>query len=140
MKVDVGPVSRDSAAAWLDYATEALAELRRSQDVQVSAHALDGFDALLQEWRKVAAKPGPFRWRAERSAEQVEFLIRALYESGVVIEREHDARGARLRPPDADEFHVVLVDCVLSALEHESPSNAQFVAAMRDQWEIARRR
>ncbi|MBM3674230.1 MAG: hypothetical protein FJW88_04625 [Actinobacteria bacterium] len=105
----------------------------------VPPDALDAFAGLLREWRKVARRPDPFRWHAELDPEQAEFLIRALYESGVVIEREHEARRARLRPPEADAFLVILVDCVLSALEHEGPSNAQFVAAMRDQWEIARR-
>lgn len=139
MKIEIGPVSRASALAWLDYAAAALGDLRAAPGSPIPAHALDGFADFLEEWRAAAAAPGPFRWTGERTPEQVEFMIRALYQGGQVIEREHRARRAPLRPHAADEFHVVLVECVLRALEHEGPSNAQFVAALRDEWEIARR-
>ena len=72
--------------------------------------------------------------------EKVEFLIRALYEAGLVIERESEAKRARLRPAEADEFHVVLVECVLEPRSRPgSGSNAEFVESLRDEWDIARR-
>ena len=138
VRIDVGPISRASAVAWLDYADEALVDLRRAGGPSIPAGALDGFAALVREWRAVAAREDPFRWTVDLPPERVEYLIRALYEAGLVIERESEAHRARLRPREADEFHLVLVDRVLGALEQESPSNAQFVEAMRAVWRVAR--
>ena len=140
MRLEVGPVSHASAVAWLDYAREALAGLRRAQGSRVPTGALNTFGELLDQWGVIAAEDRPFRWISEEPPERVEFLIRALYEGGLVIERESEAHRARLRPPEADEFHVVLVDCALSALEHEGPSYAQFAEGMRNEWDIARRK
>jgi hypothetical protein len=139
VNVEVGPVSHASAVAWLDYADEALADLRTAPESPVPPHALALFADLLAEWRAIAATDARWRWTAEMPPEKVEFLIRALYEAGLVIERESEAKRARLRPSEADEFHIVLVECVLSALEAEGGSNAQFVESLRDEWEIARR-
>ncbi|MGZ8765471.1 MAG: hypothetical protein ACXW2C_07260 [Acidimicrobiia bacterium] len=139
MNVEVGPVSHASAVAWLDYATEALADLRTAPASPVSPHALELFADLLAEWRAIAATDDRWRWTAEMAPEKVEFLIRALYEAGLVIEHESAAKRARLRPPEADEFHVVLVECVLAALEAEGGSSAQFVESLRNEWDIARR-
>lgn len=126
--------------AWLDYAREALVGLRAAQGSRVPTGALNTFGELLDQWGVIAAAGGPFRWISDEPPERVEFLIRALYEGGLVIESESEAHRARLRPAEADEFHLVLVDCVLSALEREGPSYAQFAEVMRNEWDIARRK
>ena len=140
VRLEVGPISHASAVAWLDYAREALDGLRHAPGSLVPTRALETFGELLDEWRVIAADDGPFRWISDEPPERVEFLIRALYEGGLVIERESEAHRARLRPHEADEFHTVLVDCVLSALESEGGSYAQFVEVMRNDWDIARRK
>jgi hypothetical protein len=137
VNVDVGPVSHDSAVAWLDYATASLPALRRLPDVQLPAKALDAFADLLVQWRAVADRsPGPFRWVSDETPERAEYLMRALFEAGLVIERAGAAGEADLRPHEADEFHHVLIACVLSALAGESPSNAQFADTMRAEWHL----
>jgi len=68
----------------------------------------------------------------------VQYLVNALYWTGIIVEREAAAGRARLRPPEADEFHVVLVQAALTALEHESEADAHFVEGLRGVWGIAR--
>jgi hypothetical protein len=68
----------------------------------------------------------------------VKYLLYGLFAAGEVTEREAAAGRAALRPTAADEFHVVLVREVLSALEHESDADAHFAKELRDQWGIAR--
>jgi hypothetical protein len=140
VKLEVGPISHVSAVAWLDYATEALTDLRRLPDAQLPAKALDTFGDLVAAWRAIVDHDaGAFRWRDDVPPERAEFLMRALYEAGLVIERASAAGESRLRPHEADEFHRVLIDCVLSTLEGEAPSSAQFAEAMRAEWRIAHR-
>ena len=139
VQVDVGPVSRASARAWIAYATETVTELRNRPDVDLVAGALDTFVALLDEWRSIAERDEPFRWVREAPPEQVQYLVNALYWTGTIVQREASAGRARLRPPEADEFHVVLVRAALNALEHESEADAHFVEELRGVWGIARR-
>jgi len=128
-------VSHGSAVAWVDYATAMLPVLRRLPDAQLPAKALDAFDDLLEQWRAIIERDdGPFRWTSDETPERAEYVMRALFEAGLVIERAGSAGEAELRPPEADEFHHVLIDCVLSALADESESNAQFAETMRTEW------
>ena len=139
MQVDVGPVSRASARAWIAYATETITELRDRLDIDLIAGALDAFVALLDEWRVIAERDEPFRWVSDEPPERVQYLVNALYWTGTIVEREAGAGRARLRPPAADEFHVVLVHAALTALERESEADAHFVEELRGVWGIARR-
>jgi hypothetical protein len=139
MKIEIGPVSRASAMAWLDYATAAVADLRRVAPGSVAPSAIDGFEGLISTWREAAQAPGPFHWQSDEPPERVEFLMKALYTAGVEIERGVETHGMQLRPTAADEFHVVLVRQVLDTLALESRSNAEFVESIRNEWRIARR-
>ena len=139
MRVELGPVSSESAQAWISYATEMLIVLRGLPETQLPAHALDAFGSLLDEWRPIADRGEPFRWSSEEPPERVQYLLHALYVAGTVIEQEAASGRARLRPATADEFHVLLVREALDALEHESVADAQFVEQMRNVWGIARR-
>jgi hypothetical protein len=137
VRIEVGPVSHVSAAAWLAYADATLPALRRLPDAQLPAKALDSFGDLLTEWHAILERdPGPFRWSSSETPERAEYLMRALFEAGLVIERAEAAGEAALRPHEADEFHHVLIDCVLSALAGESESNAQFAETMRTEWRL----
>lgn len=138
VQVDVGPVSRASARAWVAYATETIAELRDRPDIDLIAGALDAFVARLDEWRSIAEREEPFRWVSDEPPERVQYLLNALYWTGTIVEREASAGRARLRPPEADEFHVVLVHAALNALERESEADAHFVEELRGVWGIAR--
>jgi hypothetical protein len=139
VQIDVGPVSRASAQAWIAYATDTLTHLRERPDIDVIAGALDAFASLLDEWRSIAERADPFRWVSDEPPEQVQYLLNALYLTGTIVEREVSAGRARPRPSEADEFHVVLVHAALTALEHESEADAHFVEELRGVWGIARR-
>ena len=139
MLIEIGPVSRASAIAWLEYATGAVADLRRVAPPSVASSALDGFEGLITAWRDAARRPGPFHWETDEPPERVEYLMKALYTAGLEIERGIDAHGMKLRPKLADEFHIVLVRQVLDTLAHEGRSSAEFVESLRNEWLIARR-
>ena len=139
MRIELGPVSAASARAWLDYATEMLAMLRAQPRPQIPGTALDGFAALLDEWRPIAEGGDKFRWSSDERPERAQYLVNALYVAGTIIEDEASAGRAALRPREADEFHLLLVHAVLDALERESAADAHFVQEMRNVWDIARR-
>lgn len=139
MRIEIGPVPTASAAAWLDYATGAVAVLRTHRPATLSTEALDAFDELLTEWRSTLAPGQLFHWVVEESPERVEFLMKSLYEAGLAIEALHESGQAALRPAAADEFHVCLVNQVLASLEHEGPAHGQFVESLREEWGVAGR-
>ncbi len=141
MEVEIGPVSRASALAWIDYATLALGELRAAHAGTVPASALDRFAGLLTAWRDAAATTDPstpFHWVTDEPPERVEFLMKALYTAGLEIERGAAAGTMTLRPAAADEFHIVMVQQVLATLARQDRSNAEFVESLRNEWSIAR--
>jgi hypothetical protein len=139
MRIEVGPVSSASARAWIAYATEMLSMLQALPEQELGPGVLNAFGSLLDEWRPIAQRDKPFRWSSKETPERAEYLLKALYVAGTLIEREAAAGRAYLRPAAADEFHVVLVHEVLDALEHESDADAHFVQEMRNVWGTARR-
>ena len=139
MLVEVGPVSSESAQAWIAYATDMLAFLRALPGQEISPIVLDAFGALLDEWRPIAEHGRRFRWSSEETPERAKYLLNALFVAGTLIEREAASGKAHLRPAAADEFHVVLVKEVLGALQRESEADAHFAHEMRNIWDIARR-
>jgi hypothetical protein len=138
--IEIGPVSRASARAWLDYATVAIGELRASETPRVPDRALDRFAELITSWRRAANRKGPFHWSTDESPEKVEFLMQALYSAGLEIERGAAEGRMTLRPAEADEFPIVMVQQVLDTLAHQGRSNAEFVESLRNDWLIARDR
>lgn len=138
MKIEIGPVSRASALVWLDYGAEAVAHFRRVAPQSVSSSAIDGFEELLTAWGIAAQLPGPFHWETDEPPERVEYLMKALYSAGLEIEEGVELHGMRLRPAEADEFHIVVVRQVLDALAQHGRSNAEFVESLRNEWRIAR--
>src|SRR5438128_2604112 len=107
--IEIGPVAHQSAAAWIDYAGDVMGDLRRVGDAGVSPEALEAFSELLDQWQAQLGHDGPFDWVGDESPDRVEFLMRALYHAGLAIERESQSGRSRLRPEDADEFHMALV-------------------------------
>jgi hypothetical protein len=137
--IEIGPVSRASARAWLDYATIAVEELRTSDTPRVPERALERFAELIRQWQRSAEHAGPFHWSTDEPPEKVEFLMNALYSAGLEIERGAAEGRMTLRPPAADEFHIVMVQQVLDTLAHQGRSNAEFVESLRNEWLIARK-
>jgi hypothetical protein len=137
--IEIGPVSAESARAWIAYATETLEVLRQLESKELERQALDGFASLLGAWRPIAYRDEPFRWSSQEDPDRAKFLLNALYWAGTIVEREAEVGRARLRPAVADEFHLVLIHEVLDALEHESEADAHFVKELRNVWSVARR-
>ena len=141
VEVEIGPVSLASALAWLEYGDIAVAELRATREGTVPTGALDRFDELIRQWRAAAAASPPdqpFHWVTDEPPERVEFLMKALYTAGLEIERGAAAGTMTLRPPEADEFHIVMVQQVLGTLARQDRSNAEFVESLRNDWLISR--
>jgi hypothetical protein len=138
VQVDIGPVTSTSARAWIAYASDTLVDLRELPEIDIVAGALDAFAELLDEWRPIAERAEPFRWVSEEPLERVTYLLNALYWAGTIVEREAATGRAHLRPPEADEFHIVLVRAALTALEQGSEADAHFVEELRGVWGIAR--
>ena len=137
VRIQVGPVSRASALAWLDYADDVMDVLRRFDSPVLSNEALDSFADLLATWAETAAHEGPFIWISDESPELAEYLIRALYEAGLEIEALHERGQAQLRPIEADEFHVAMVNQIITSLAQEGNGYTQFAEMLRSEWGIA---
>lgn len=136
VQIVVGPVSHESAEAWLDYADEVVGHFRSLDDPPLPDTVLDTFEDLLTEWRRIASSKAPFHWVSEESPERTEFLINALYQAGEAVEKEVANGEQQWRPPEADEFHHRLIDSVLGTLASEGPPYAQFADELRALWGI----
>jgi len=74
--LEVGPVARPSAEAWIGWAHGICRELREKppSDVTPSVDALDDVDAYLVEWIPQVAAGDTFRWHAEIHPDELEYL------------------------------------------------------------------
>lgn len=138
MLVEVGPVSFRSAVAWLDYANSSLEVLAGRTTTPLPEGVAASFLDLLEEWRNVEEEGGNFHWSGERDSDEVRYLTKALYEAGLAVEEAFEVGLMPLRPPEADEFHIMLVQGLVAGLEREGGSYAQFADALRNDWGVAR--
>jgi hypothetical protein len=137
VQVEIGPVSGASAVAWVAYGRSVVDTLANGDDPHLDVSTLDRFTSLLDEWEPMARDGEPFQWVTERSADEVQFLMKALFEIGLAVERRHAEGTMGLRPPEADEFHITVVRQVLAQMEVEGPSFSHFVDGLRGEWGIA---
>lgn len=144
VRVEIGPVSRDSAEAWFDYADAVIRDLRQVGADRAPPEVLDTFEDLVEAWRSELPRdteggesPDAFHWTTERSDDEVGYLINALYETGLAVEAAHEISGLQLRPPEADEFHYAVVNQVLAALEAEGGPQSHLVEILREHWDVA---
>lgn len=144
VRVEIGPVSRESAEAWFDYAGSVIRDLRQVGADRAPPEVLDTFEDLLNTWRSALPREPeageasePFHWSTERPDDEVGYLINALYETGLAVEADHEIGGLQLRPPEADEFHYAVVTQVLAALEAEGGPQSHLVEILREHWHAA---
>ncbi len=134
-------MSRESAEAWFTYAQSVLSELGELGADRAPPEVLAAFQALVDEWRSGfdgdPATTRPFHWVAERSDDEVGYLINGLYEAGCAVEAAHELGKLRLRPDEADEFHYAVVNQVLAELEAEGGSQSHLVEILREHWGVA---
>ncbi len=138
--LDVGPVAPASAVAWIEWADETFRALREEPPscAALSADAMDGIEAYFDQWMaRGRTRDEAFRWRAEISPDELEYLLHGLFSLDVGLSA--DAQG-RQRQPEGEEarpFHLVLVRALLHALESESPGRAAFVDQLCSAWPSA---
>ncbi len=101
-----------------------------------SVATLDDVGHYLQRWLppSTAIVDGPLHWQAEIDPDELEYLVRALFDLDRWLLAEV-GRGERSEaPPEGEAFYVVLVGAMLHALELESPGRAAFVDQLRFFW------
>ena len=138
MRVDVGPVARASAVAWIEWADGVCGDLRNDSSGDTCPPLLFGAGGYLQQWKRSdLSAGGTFRWHAEVDPDQLEYLIHALLrlDAQLAAEVEHGRRPPA--PDEGREFHLVLVRDLLHALEMEGTGRAAFVDQLRCCWASA---
>ncbi len=140
MRLEVGPVERATAAAWIQWAEMTLGRLRRSSatGVCVSAEAVDDLCHYLEQWKPEArSTKHSFRWHGEIHPDRLEYLVHAFFNLDVQL--SHDVQQGEWSPAPgpAQAFYLVLVRALLHALEIDSPGRAAFVDQLRSSWPVA---
>jgi hypothetical protein len=141
VRLEVGPIERATAAAWIHWADETLGQLRRQSATGacVSAEAVDDLRYYLEQWKPVARSThDSFRWHGEIDPDQLEYLVHTFFNLDVQLSHEDRRQGEWSPPPgSARAFYLVLVRALLHALELESPARAAFVDQLRSCWPVA---
>jgi hypothetical protein len=136
VRVDVGPVARGSAVAWIAWADEVCGELRDDPSRGFACSpALSDTSGYLQQWKRSDLSAyGPFRWHAEVDPDQLEYLIYGLLrlDAQLAVEVEDGRRPPA--PSEGREFHQVLMRDLLHALAMEGTGRAAFVDQLRCCW------
>lgn len=140
VELDVGPVAPASALAWMEWAEQTFAELRRgpASRIRFSAEALDGIECYFRQWMPLAhILDEAFRWHTEIDPDELEYLVCALFSLDALL--SGDAQRGQRRPAydEGRLFFLVLVRALLHALETESPSRAAFADQLRGAWPSA---
>jgi len=132
--LEVGPVARPSAEAWIGWAHGICRELRDQppSDLTPSVDALDDVDAYLVQWTPQGAGD-TFRWQAEIDLDELEFLVQGLF----ALDACCRAQAQRQAPAEGRPFYVVLIGALLHALETECPVRAAFADRLRAFWPTA---
>lgn len=136
MRVVVGPVSANSAAAWIGHAREILDDLDSLAPGECfsTPEICAIFDSYLSEWEAALHEDEKFVWERDIPAEQVEYHLHAYHQVADMLAgpgRRHHTAGP---PAEGEEFALALLGGVLSALEAESPSSASFAKHLGAFW------
>lgn len=136
MRVVVGPVSAQSAVAWLVYARRVVDELEllAPGECFTTPEVKAIFDGYLDEWDEVAARGGDFCWETDIVPERVEHHVHAFHQVATMLARRAEETGQPQSPPDSDEFYTALLAGVLSALRSESQASAEFAQYLAQFW------
>lgn len=136
MRVVVGPVSRESARAWLGYARSVVDELSDIAPGQcfTTPEVLAVFSEYLDSWDRAARRSGDFFWEDEIATEQVEYHMHSFHQVAGMLRDRQERLGAAQAPDEGDAFYLALLNGVLSALETESASSAEFAQHLGRFW------
>ena len=136
MRVVVGPVSAQSANAWLAYARGVVDELDHlAPDQCFSTPEVRAiFDDYVSDWETTAAAGGTFTWQRDVAAEQAEYHVHAFHQVATMLERREQESGRHHAPPEGEEFYRALLTGVLAALEAESAASSEFAQHLLQFW------
>lgn len=139
MRVEVGPVARASAVAWIAWVDEMCGDLRNdSSQGSTCPPLLLGAGGYLHQWKRsnLSAR-GAFRWQAEVDPDHLEYLVHGLLRLDAQMALEVEGAGQPPAPDEGRDFYLVLVRDLLHALEMEGTGRAAFVDQLRCSWPIA---
>lgn len=136
MRVVVGPVSADSAEAWIGFAREVVEDLESLAPGECFAttEVRSIFEGYLAEWAAVAAADEKFVWEQDIPAEQVEYHVHAFHQAATMLAKHEERTGERRSPVEGDEFYLGLLNGVLTSLEAEGPASAAFAQYLGQFW------
>ena len=139
MRLDVGPVARASAVAWIAWADEVCAELGDDPSTaSLCPQLLFGAGGYLEQWKHPDhSVGGTFRWHADLDPDEVEYLIHGLLSLDARLAVEPNDGGQSPAPWEGREFYLVLVRDLLHALGMEGPGRAAYVDQLRCCWPSA---
>ncbi len=139
VRVSVGPVAPNSAAAWIGWARQVIGELRGdpAAAVKLSPQVLDDVAAYVESWAGVNCDSEVFEWQVDVDPDELEYLTNALYNLDRRLADRAGRGPQRSAPAEARAFHLMLVQALLFALAQESPSRAAFVEQLRPCWPVA---
>ncbi len=137
MRVVIGPVSRESASAWLGYArriVDALGALAPDECFS-TPEVCAAFDRFLTEWETVAAsRDDCFLWEQELTVEDVEYHVHAFHQVASMLSRRSELGRQRKAPAEGEEFYAAVVRGALTALDAESPASSAFAEHLGEFW------
>lgn len=140
MRLEVGPVEPESAAAWIDWADETSRKLRvwSATGVTLPADVVDDLRLHLARWKRGArSKNDRYRWHGEIDVDQLEYLVHAFVRLDAELSGGFPRSERSPVPVEARDFYLVLVRAILHALELDSPCRAAFADQLRSSWQVA---
>jgi hypothetical protein len=138
MRVVVGPVSNQSAKAWLRYAHTVLGEIAHDPPNACfsSPEVVRVFEDYVDQWDGVVRRAGekPFWWACDVSDEQVKYHVHAFHQVVSYLAALAKDAGYRRSPLEGDEFYTVLVAALIDALGQGTSDLAEFAEHLSEFW------
>lgn len=125
----MGPVSPESATAFVDYADAVL----DTGGADLPADVVEAFRAYLSEWRLLASQGGDFQWDTDVATDTAEYLVLAFFRLAERLQEVAVIHGPA-GPPAAGEFYRLLVAALLDGLIDEGQASAEFAEHLRSFW------
>lgn len=143
MRLEVGPVAKASAVAWMKWAHSIAGERGRARasGARPSPGALlDAVHYLERRMPRTDTIDKTIRWEAEVDPDALEYIVHAFVNlDAQLLAQARTPRGERASapPPEGRTYYLVLVAALLHALETESACRAAFVDQLRWSWPSA---
>lgn len=134
--VKVGPVSSESALAWIDNSCEVLRVLRDHPELvdrPVDAQVFEAFERLLGVWRDIAGAGPVFVWAARVKPGEVGALLEAFAAMDRVDDEQLAALGCRRSDPAGVAFFQALTRTIVDAVRRYD-ATSELARRLGAQW------